>query len=261
MRRLRQPRPGRQRRSRALELKYNDDYHLYNQKMSRADFWALAAIVGIQVGAAEGKEMAEEDNSLIGYDLSLLNIDLSPGRVDCPTSPNSNDKPDFPHTMMKPADMFAYFQTHFQFNAAETVALMGAHTLGQARLENSGHFGEWTAAGNMFAFDKRFYHELVEPTYAWTQENMGTAEKPKWQWKCTTTEVGEAGLPCGFMLHTDVALVKDVTLDTTGKATCEFNQCSAAATAPQVLAYDEDSGNNQWYKDFKAVFTKLINRK
>jgi hypothetical protein len=55
---------------------------------------------------------------------------------------------------MDHANLMDYFDTEFGFTANETVALMGAHTLGRARTDNSGFNGAWiTDATSLFNND------------------------------------------------------------------------------------------------------------
>ncbi len=58
-----------------------------------------------------------------------------PGREDCPTSPDSDDEPEFPRAHAGSAEVYAYFADHFNFTRKETVAIMNGHCIGQAREE------------------------------------------------------------------------------------------------------------------------------
>ena len=52
--------------------------------------------------------------------------------------------------------MMSFFATEFGFDANETVALMGAHTLGKASSDNSGFSGPWISGGTQF-FNNEYY--------------------------------------------------------------------------------------------------------
>ncbi len=230
-----------------LDNVYTNPEFNFNQKMSRADFWVLASIEAIDVGVNNDEPSAARPP-----------INFVPGRVDCPTSPRTKDPASFPHSKMKPADMFKYFKDHFDFNANETTTIMGAHTLGRAVKENSGHIGRWTMDGE-FSFDKAYYHLLVEESYLWTQQNVGTDEKPVWQWHCQTTLPIDNGESCGIMLPTDINIIRELQLNDVGYSSCEFLACKLAPTNVLVEKYDQSQ--EAFYQDFGAVFTKLINRK
>ena len=114
---------------------------LENSKIgfSRADIWALAV--------------------MISADASQNNIDFvtgfRTGRQNCETvgTCSSSDPvfcsehgpdtiEDFPSTAFTTHELVSYFSEHFGYGADETVAIMGAHTIGRAMRENSGFHGE-----------------------------------------------------------------------------------------------------------------------
>ncbi len=63
--------------------------------------------------------------------IQLPEIVFTPGRVDCPTSPETSEDYEFPHFNMESAELFDYFDRHFDFDPVETTSLMGAHGMGQ----------------------------------------------------------------------------------------------------------------------------------
>jgi hypothetical protein len=107
---------------------------------SRADIWALAVLV-----AAEFSTSVQ-----ISFSASFR-----PGRKNCETVGTCNLNPaslcasngpdtsaDFPTTILTTHGLINFMTDHFGFTADETVALMGAHTLGKALPINSGYEGE-----------------------------------------------------------------------------------------------------------------------
>ena len=62
-----------------------------------------------------------------------------------------------------------------------------------------------------------------------------------------------------MMLNTDVELLLDIKVDSTGKAGCAFLECAKVPTSALVYTYDQD--HEKMFKDFRDVFTLLINRK
>jgi hypothetical protein len=124
---------------------------------SRADIWALAALVATDVS----------QNNLVFSDAFV------PGRLNCetvgtcrlrPTSRCAREGPDtaadFPTTILTTHELIAFMNEHFGFNVDETVALMGAHTLGKALPENSGYQGQNGWVTDMFTLGKniRVFH-------------------------------------------------------------------------------------------------------
>ena len=101
--------------------------------MSRADFWALAGIVALEVGATNGGT-------------NLPEIVFKSGRVDCAESPDDDQEFEYPNGAMDHDSMFAYMESHFGYNANQTTALMGAHA------------GPWKYAFQIFFLCWHFYH-------------------------------------------------------------------------------------------------------
>ena len=151
-----------------LEKIFKDNSH--DTQMSRADFWALSGIAAVEEGihhanVMESRSLDLEDREILYY---MEEIDFSPGRVDCGSSPTTNEVHTFPHPHMNNAELFAYFDTHFNFSPEQTTSLMGAHNLGKLTQANSG-FSAPTWTFDPQSFDDNYYHVMVEETYIWTQ--------------------------------------------------------------------------------------------
>jgi len=83
----------------------------------------------------------------------------------------------------------------------ETAALMGVHTLGRTRLENSGFNGWWSDHNSASHFDNNYYHSLA--LKGWTP---ATSAKGKRQW----IRSGQLSKRTGkdeMMLNTDMCLL------------------------------------------------------
>lgn len=83
-----------------------------------------------------------------------------------------------------------------------TAAIMGAHTLGSAKVENSGYKGQWSSVGSEGTFDNDYYRQML--TRGWGPERAVEGNEERNQWKIVDS--GEAG---GMMLNTDLALAYD----------------------------------------------------
>ena len=131
----------------ALEEVYPSD------QMSRADFWALAGIVVLEQGATNG-----------GTDLP--EIIFRTGRVDCAESPYDLQEFEYPEGNMDHDTMFSYMESHFGYTANQTVALMGAHAIGNFHNSVSSYIGTFTT-GAPKDLNNRFYSDMFDST--WTE--------------------------------------------------------------------------------------------
>ncbi len=90
-------------------------FNRYQEFLSRADSWVLAAFVA--------KERAQGPNgNPVSFDMQFY------GRPDC-NNPIGGPTRDSPSAHFTTAQVLSFFQTTFDFSAQETVAIMGAHTL------------------------------------------------------------------------------------------------------------------------------------
>ncbi|AQZ18764.1 CCP1 (YKR066C) [Zygosaccharomyces parabailii] len=147
-------------------------------------------------------------------------IPWRPGRVDLPEAdtPDNGRLPDAENG----ADYVRNFFKRFGFNDQEVVALIGAHSVGETHMENSGYNGPWGAAENVFT--NQFYVNLLNEK--WTRI---TTEKGKTQYNS----------PDGFMMMpTDFALKED------------------SNYLKYVKKYAEDQ--DAFFEDFKNAYVKLL---
>lgn len=208
------------------------DANTYN--MSRADFWALAGVVAL-----------DEANG--------PSVEMRYGREDLPTSCVGAGT--FPNGLLGMEENMRTLGAQYGLTEREVVVLLGAHTLGRCRPENSGFVGPWT--GDQDRFDNDYYEELLDDD--WTQEVVPQPDGPsedKRQWN-----QGPASMPRRMMLNTDMSLLYD--LNVTGSAsglsaTCPADPtgCPRAATASVV---DEMAGSNRLFRsEFAVVFQKML---
>ena len=124
--------------------------------LSRADIWAYAVLVAADVSQSN----------------LVFTGNFKVGRKNCETvgtcsssDPNfcAENGPDvvedFPSSSFTTHELLDYFDEHFGFNADETVAIMGAHTMGRALVDNSGFLGENGWVTNIFSLGE--YSEYV----------------------------------------------------------------------------------------------------
>ena len=92
--------------------------------MSRADFYVLASIVAIEEGIKNANEGDPE------VPMPSVAIPFKLGRTDCDTSPTTDRMLFFPDGREDFNELHDFFRDEFKLNVVDTVALMGAHTLG-----------------------------------------------------------------------------------------------------------------------------------
>ena len=188
---------------------FADTFDTYNALgMSRADFWALASIVAVELGAKKGKT-------------NLPELVFRAGRIDCNESPDDSQEFEYPEGNMDHDTMFAYFESHFGYNANQTVALMGAHSLGVLKRGNSGYAGTFTT-GNVKRLNNQYYSDMFENS-DWTESSVTTKRVTKWQW--------DSASDVGTRLHTDFECLYKITVDSdSGAPTCTLDQCGHSDT-------------------------------
>ena len=219
-----------------LEEVYADNN--FSELLSRADFWAYVGILAIERTVRNNNNNCDSDDCSVTTPV----FNFQYGRVDCDTAPSTDADVGLPGSNLDYDGLTSYFEDNFGFNENETVALMGAHTLGGARRTNSGHSGSWVT-GERGWFNKNYYSIMIDAANAWTQTVITTI----YQWDSDA----------GFMLNADMAIYKDIQVDSTGLSACTYDECTASPTADLVTAYA--GSNDVWMDDFVAVFTKMIN--
>ena len=235
----------------------------YAKKMSRADFYALAAVAGLEKATS-----CSQDKFLGRYQLKF-------GRQDCSTVPHEDSQNSFPNVGGNIDDTLSYFAKEFSFNTRETVALLGAHTLGRVSMETSGFEERWvrnTLANDVnpaSVLDNEYYKELLRP---WVQVNITSPfngrTRAQWQDPNTpantvSTRLNPDQLPMLLIVDFCFALYFTV-IDAVGHIGCRICSrsnilpgcCSLSPTLPLVVQYANN--NNFWLSDFTNVFMKMI---
>jgi len=214
----------------------------YDSVLSRADFWALAGIYAVDKAIVLNNADCEEDECQVP-DSGLV---FQWGRVDCATAPYTDVDVGLPSATLDHANVMSFFATEFGFDANETVALLGAHTLGKASSENSGFSGPWISDETDY-FNNEYYKKLVDPDLTWKHRDATrNTDSSHWQWNVP----GEV-----FMLNTDICLYKDIIVNDEGKSSCDFTTCEAAPTASAVEAFA--ASNDVWITEFTKIYTKM----
>ena len=238
-------------------------------KISRADFYALAAIT-----ALEKATEATSDKFLGGNRMKF-------GREDCCTSPEEDSRNNFPRSIGNLKETLAYFAKEFNFTPEQVVALLGAHTLGRAHIEESGNEGRWVRSTNdavgvnpASVLDNKYYEEVLRGLF-WHQVDVvfNGATQPQFQDPFTPANDLESRqnphqLPMIF--NSDICFVINFTIiDSIGHINCQpchpsligrgsQNCCQISSTKSLVDLYA--SNNTKWLNDFTDIFMEMISR-
>ncbi len=131
--------------------------------ISRADIWALAALVGADVAQERSETKVDFTLEFIGRknceDRFTQCFDQDGNEREC--SATLGPHVHLPEPDITTQDIFHFFNSEFGFNVRETVALMGAHTLGVLNRTNSGFNGTNGWVRDHLLLDNDYYHELV----------------------------------------------------------------------------------------------------
>ena len=202
-------------------------------------------------GGKRGKDKKAK-NPRQGACVPPLEIQFMWGRQDCGTSPTTAVVYPFPSPEMSRSVMYEYFSTTFGMNEFNTTAVMGAHTLGNALIANSGYDGDWVDGQDLF-FNNRFYQLMIESGISWDKVNVNNAQPPKWQFNGR-----QASTPVGMMFNTDMDLFYDVTVGTAGEPQCTpgpTGDCLPASSFTDAVSFAGD--NAVWMSAFSVAFEKM----
>jgi len=224
----------------------------YKQAMSRADFYILTGVTALE------ESLQFNNANLTSSYLQPVRFNFKYGRCDCPTSPSTTADRGFPGGHLGYQGVMDFFRQEFGFNERESVAIMGAHTLGGASgAKGSGFDGFWKENGVAASrLNNRYYTLLADGSVTW--ENLDRSvvtgfPEERWQWVGGTTP---QGTPAPFMLNADVCLIKDIQTNSKGKSSCQFKDCAFSPSARYVLEF---AGNgDSWMREFSRVWDKMV---
>ena len=145
--------------------------------MSRADFYVLTGFTVLE------ESLKFNNANLPANYIWPVKFNFKYGRCDCSTSPTTNVDRGHAQGHFDYQEVMDFFKREFGFSVKESVAIMGAHTLGGASgALGSGFEGFWkddtTAAPRL---NQRYYSLLVDRSLTWQNvdqpRNNGIAEQ------------------------------------------------------------------------------------
>lgn len=236
--------------------------------LSRADLWALAAITGANYAKPDTSYFFE--SAYYGRtnceDIGLPCLDANSNEVSCTATTGPHR--DLPSANLDTEDVLDFFNDNFGFTDDETVALMGAHSIGRALRTNSGFDGSNGWVNHENTLNNEYYKLIVGDEYDlydapnWQQKKVKNhgqvSDRFEWELGSEKDKDGQHI----FMLNSDIALVRtfgEHLNRETGHVSCEFkndNDCNEAFTINQVGLYRDN--NDLWLHDFRSVFEKML---
>ena len=240
-----------------------------SKRMSRADFYMLAAYTALEEATAHKPENERFQGS------------MKYGRKDCPTSPEEDQRDEFlPLAFSDLQKITSFFKDEFGFNASESVAILGAHSLGRCHLGNSGFEGRWIRGknGNISQADilDNEYYKAMKGN--WTQVRLSNG---LYQWQRPGTPPNDQfygpDLKRNMFLNADLALVWDLktngdvnqtngfvncTVLVDSQNNCQHKSCCArsatnrATNAGNIFERFANS-NVEWLRAFTEAFEKM----
>lgn len=255
--------------------------------MTRADIWVLSALEA-SVWSQDSSDLNEVESGTASYPFTMNWI----GRPNCEDLYEPSDCVDgdcsaergpdreLPGPDLNTHELLDYFQTNFDFSARDTVAIMGAHKLGELARENSGFDGSvgWTANNQLLT--NGYYGQLIggesaEDDFedlmdagAWEMDFVdntgeGYATSDRWQWE---RGIDEAKM--FVMLNSDIAIVRDLSgfiADDGEVSECQFKctQCDPVPRCPYAeetfdIAVEYRFDNDSFMTDFEDAFTRML---
>jgi len=232
--------------------------------VTRADIWALAATTGADV--AQGRQRVDFVFDTYGRvsceDTNTPCLNEMLEEVPCDET-HGPHRP-FPSPDLTTHDVLQFFEDEFGFTMEETVAIMGAHTLGKLRRENSGFEGRSGWVRREDILDNEYYEGLVGGDSVndsmeelldapnWHQRRIDNSDiidiPDRFQWNrgggrggrrlgrgggSGRSGSGRSGGGRGggggdndIMLNADISLVRDMEgyMDDDGEVSCEFEE-------------------------------------
>eukprot|EP00933_Yihiella_yeosuensis_P032193 TRINITY_DN25787_c0_g1_i1.p1 TRINITY_DN25787_c0_g1~~TRINITY_DN25787_c0_g1_i1.p1 ORF type:complete len:540 (-),score=72.77 TRINITY_DN25787_c0_g1_i1:230-1849(-) len=268
--------------------------------ISRADFWVLAAKTVIEestsyVASEFGRNVNAVDGGMHGTpapsggrrllkgDEVLENyiLPFRYGRSDKKSCVVAAGKQRLP-SAEKTNQIETYVMNKFNLTTRQTVALMGAHTLGRCDMNNSGYNSTWKDRGDLFT--TAYFKLLIEGR--WKRAEMSNPHHPAermFQWNHVTKSDREQW---AMMLASDMQLVYDI--DPEKRATEPYAaecgpvdkesakkdpslQCPLLSSKPSRAAFDlivkefaegatathDEPGASKWLISFAEAFKKM----
>lgn len=234
--------------------------------LSRTDIWMLSAIVASDVLQPSDESISWPFNWIGRKTCAELNNnfcrDENGQRTRC-------DEDRGPHRHLPHADIGTgaiadFFNKEFGWNEQETVAIMGAHSVGTMRRRTLGFDGDWDLTNDVL--DNGYYIELVgnenedPPNFRQVVVRNNDLRSIPSRMQFVATNKGQRV----SMLTADVAMAKQidegVNLLSDGTVTCSFKGSNRCPDAQEFVSHMRRYSRNTgvFLEDFRDVMYQMI---
>jgi len=269
----------------------NKVVHTYEGLLSRADIWVMAALVACEVTSGGWEFPMYYYGRHGGPAIGTRESTAWKAKDDhCETI-----KPrDFPSADLTTHALLQYFLETFEFDARETVVVMGAHTLGSFTRNQSGFHDGSAWVDNRHVLNNEYYALLVGGSRS-SSYNIKVDDAQFWETKYVTNEgmksVLNTTIPNRFMwtrrsgasensgnqklplvmTNADIAIVRDLKKelndDGSGRVVCDFvlreemnsihGRCPVAKQTLNMVS-EYKYNNTLWLDEFERVLRKMF---
>lgn len=130
-------------------------------QVTRADIWVLAGLEGSR-GAQPNGGLDNRNFSMDWYGRpNCEDINTASACVGGQCTPDRGPHRELPSPSLDTHGLLNYFDVQFDFSDRDTVAIMGAHTLGTLERKNSGYNGVNGWLGNTRSLGNGYYVDLL----------------------------------------------------------------------------------------------------
>lgn len=255
-------------------------YTSYKSKLSRADFWAICGNAAVKASVPA----ANAGSFDIGFKYGRKDVDCSQCTLAVADRlPNENFSADH---------VIKVFRDRMGFSQKETVALMGAHSLGKMEPHNTGYAGKWDRTFSLL--DNMYFSQIINKPWErfkvdektkfggsapYQSDHSGNVDEEfKHEWRVPGTANNEAFQDStDKLLNTDMCLAWDIGNgdDEVNELTCTTRPGGTAAArkdgtcthgpqtkfktmAATVAQYAAANGQEIFLTDFAAAWQKLM---
>lgn len=249
--------------------------------VTRADIWVLAALQGAYGNQEDGS--ADNRNFAMNWygRPNCEDLNEASNCVDGLCTQDRGPVRHLPSADLDTAGLLEYFATEFGFDERDTVAIMGAHTLGTLSQENSGYNGPNGWLGDSRTMNNEYYNDLIGGDNVTTDDLETIIHATNWEVQFVNNsafdtpdryEWERGDDPHFVMVNADMAIVRDLTdyIDEDGNVEgclfrckrnngdgCTLPRCPYAADTIYI-AQEYKHNNAVFLEDFESAFLDML---